>query len=847
MNTKLLSVAMLATLAVGTAKAQVKGVSFTLSPVAEYQWWNKNINLENGKFWGAKAGFGFGQHFELSALYEQSFNEKGRLRKSVFDIPSDWEEKLPGQKVKISRLGGDMKISLLRNTWITPFVTGGAGVQYFRYDPFLSDMTEKYKEEQVYLSWGAGLSVNITPRMNISLQAKDMVFNMDAANRFLFPAKRNKTKRMHNWAAMASVNVYLGGQNPQKKTGMTPSMRDALTSGFVHGIKFVAEPGMAYVSFKDNDTFDDQWFLGGAVGMDFNSMVGVRAFYYQATKKPSKLDLHFNNKLSMYGVNFVTKLNQTRGIAPYLNFGAGYLQTKKGFLSELNNDDFQRKHLFGLLGVGIELPMSKYLSVFGSGNAMLMSNNIDPKNVTHTSQVKANMMYKAGIRLNLGAPVKSYAKQYAAQVEAERRRQNEQINEMREAYVHKMDSLNVQLETARVENDTLKMKAVQAQRLQTVVAKQKEELALKAQNELRLKELAAKAKVADSLKSVPMTKLVPAIKIDTATAVKTDKKAAKAQPEMMTAKEFEQLVNEVVKKVQKQVNAGGAHLSADDMKLVMMALEHGQGSQALAQQIVGYTQEGQPIVRVKSMPAAAATPVVAAAQEQKLAAKVDSAVAARMANERKVNAKTQAELDGLRTMLTEMNVNLAAMKQELAQKNAQGGATYVRPVKVASATPEVRYVETPAVENVPMQSTSSTGMGMKSSTRKSFLRMNRLAAITGLSFGELTSWNVGVRGYLQVSNTDLDFVPEAYVGLGSKATYGFSGNIVYNFRYANKSIVHPYVGLGLGLFKQEKTRFGTNVIMGTSINVLGGKLFVDYSVRRWFKNNQLAVGYRFVF
>jgi hypothetical protein len=82
--------------------------------------------------------------------------------------------------------------------------------------------------------------------------------------------------------------------------------------------------------------------------------------------------------------------------------------------------------------------------------------------------------------------------------------------------------------------------------------------------------------------------------------------------------------------------------------------------------------------------------------------------------------------------------------------------------------------------------------------------------------------------------------------MGDKNGLGLSGNVVYNFLRPD-SFLRPYAGLGLGIFHGENVHYGTNVIIGADIRLLGGNLFADYSCRKWFKQNQLAVGYRFVF
>ena len=107
---------------------------------------------------------------------------------------------------------------------------------------------------------------------------------------------------------------------------------------------------------------------------------------------------------------------------------------------------------------------------------------------------------------------------------------------------------------------------------------------------------------------------------------------------------------------------------------------------------------------------------------------------------------------------------------------------------------------------------------------------------------------VGMRGYMQISDTDLDFVPELMAGFGNKGGFDLSANVIYNFKIAD-SVVDPYAGLGLGLYSHGVgLKFGPNFIAGANFKLnKSGELFADYTARGLFKNNQIAVGYRFVF
>lgn len=101
---------------------------------------------------------------------------------------------------------------------------------------------------------------------------------------------------------------------------------------------------------------------------------------------------------------------------------------------------------------------------------------------------------------------------------------------------------------------------------------------------------------------------------------------------------------------------------------------------------------------------------------------------------------------------------------------------------------------------------------------------------------------------MQISNTQLDFVPELAVGFGKRQGFDLSANVVYNLPWKFAGF-KPYAGLGLGIFSHGLgAGLHTNFLMGTSfLTTSSGEFFADYSVRGLFRNNQLAVGYRFVF
>ncbi|MDO4703695.1 hypothetical protein [Tannerella sp.] len=740
----------------GLVKAQVKDVSVTVSPLIEYQWWNKNINLENNMFYGVRAGFGFGPHFELRAVAEKSFDIQGKLKSSKWNISDDLISKLPNHTVDITRLSGEAKLNILSGIGISPYILAGAGVQYFKYDPFTEGLdAREYKEQQIFASLGAGIKINLSPRIVFSLEGKQLLFNMDPQNAYFNPNMGNKDKRLANYAAMASLDIYLGGSNPSFISRLDKRVRDSYTSGFVNGLKFVLEPGVAYVNFSEKLPYTDQWFVGGSAGVDFSSLVGLRAYYYQATEDPAKLSFKFNDNLRMYGLNLIARLNQQRGIVPYLQFGGGYLDSKgyNFFNSDQIKENFDKNNLFLQLGGGIEIPVSRYFALFGTGNAMMMSKKgVSPEDIVKPSQIRTSMMYTAGLRINLGAPVKSGSELYASALESEREKNREKINAMRAEYEEKLNAVNAELAEALEKGD-----------------------------ETRLNRLIEKRLMLSDERASMQTSASPQTK------------------ETMTAGEFEELVNRVMEKIRnEQKSRTSSTLSNSDFGLVLEAL-----------------RQDRPAGVAATSPA------------------------------------NDTLLNELKALSSKMDRNYEALLRSNTATEETGDTTIVV-VPSQPATQIIMPTQTPVVTinhdgNV-ADSRVVTREDGSGSSRDAFLKYNRLAPIFGINFGEQVTANIGLRGYLQVSNTNFDFVPEFFLALGSRTGYGLSGNVLYNIQLAKDAPLHPYVGLGLGLFKQHKTlRAGTNMIVGTNLNFGNNALFVDYSIRNLFKNNQFSVGYRFVF
>jgi hypothetical protein len=720
MKKKIVFVALFASvLTIG--KSQLKDVTFTLSPMIEHTWWNEYLTTDNSTFWGGRIGFGFGPMFEVRGYYQRSLDVQATLRSIDWKVTDDWADKMVVSHVDMERYGGELKLNLIKNQIFSPFITVGAGVQKFTYQlPSKKDPDTPFdvKEEQLFGALGLGAKFRLSDRLDFTLEAKNNFFNVSDESYYLSPEyvlKEDGENRLHNWAAVASLDFYLGGMKADDDELYRAYSR-LFSDGF-SGMKFVLEPGGAYIDFHDKSLLFDQYFVGGSAGVDFSSLVGLRAFYYRATEKPDKLSFDFNDNLAMYGGNLIARLNQPRGVTPYLSLGAGYMKVDEEYVSR-GNLPAPPSSLFAMGGFGMEIPLSRYIALHGSLNALFSpERGTDAANVLNPSQVKTSLMYQAGVRFNLGKAARAetdFVHRDAAHraVQEEREYSNEQINQIREEYQEQIAMLNAELDSVTQAKDYTRA----AQIIQEREA------------------------VGSSLQHLD------ASFADRGTLVR------------MTEDDLNRLVNDVISETRR---------SAYDY----------YNTQTVSQAVVEPSRE---------------------------------------------------LTDRLDDLERKLDRNFVQMSQ-VGQTTAPTTTTVItdRDASTRDVVPRSEVVTPGRAEG-------------------RFFKWNRLSLFTGLGFGDLTAWNVGARGYLQIADTELDFVPEFYVGMGDKNGLGLSGNVVYNFLKPD-SFLRPYAGLGLGIFHGKKVHYGTNVIIGADIHLLGGSLFADYSCRNWFKQNQLAVGYRFVF
>jgi hypothetical protein len=136
------------------------------------------------------------------------------------------------------------------------------------------------------------------------------------------------------------------------------------------------------------------------------------------------------------------------------------------------------------------------------------------------------------------------------------------------------------------------------------------------------------------------------------------------------------------------------------------------------------------------------------------------------------------------------------------------------------------------------------------------IRYKGMSGFAGFGLGDNATFNLGYRVHYQVGSdsSKLELMPETFFGFGSPSAFGLTVNGVYDLSGLTKSkYINPYIGAGLGFMKvgengnEDKLVGAINFLVGTSLNVMNGDLYVDFTARNLFKYNQLIVGYRFPF
>lgn len=443
----LLGLGMLGAVAPATM-AQVKGISYTLSPTGEYVFWDKNTGISNGFLVGGHLGFGFGEFVELRATYLQDVNNLKRDFSALSPMALT-NAKLDTLGVSVQRWGGDLKLNLSRGG-LVPYLTIGTGVQTIGADTMA-------KSKAIYVAGGAGLQFSAGDRYTLNVQAVNTTFNGSPVRSLTSAAERTANnlttedypnELLKNWSVRASLILYLGGRRP----GQLTDVDKAYLNNFSGGLSLPIEVTAGQLNFGKNLPYANTRYAGVATGLNFGPYVGIRGFYWRGLD-----DGYFSSfsKLALYGGEGKFKLNSGQGLTPSILLGGGVIDPMKGYQADSTAEPLNKKG-FVSGGLGLDLPFGRAVKLTAYAKALLTApdsiiNAVDPN--------KLAMSWAYGLSLNLliGNGIKdSESKKeesYDELVMNNLKREKNRADNLKDDYEKRIDRLDDLIKDARNDGD----------------------------------------------------------------------------------------------------------------------------------------------------------------------------------------------------------------------------------------------------------------------------------------------------------------------------------------------------------------------------------------------------------
>ncbi len=753
--------------------AQMKDITVTLQPTASYNWFDKNTAIEDGVMYGGRVGFGFGESIELRGVYEKSADLKNTIK--GFDVFSqDFIDNFNARSVDIERIGGEFKANIPTRGTFVPYLTLGAGVQKLKVDVAeIGASKAELKSEQIYLNLGLGTQIRLGERLFLNLEAKNTVFNMDPASILYQDGQDqsdiegwlndNNNSRMYNWSVLAGLQLYLGGRSPEEMSPLDRAYRNKFSGG-IGGFKLIFEPAGAFVNFDNDSNLADSYFLGGKVGFDLNQYVGIRGYYYQATKD-EQISFDFD-KLAMYGGDFVAKLNVSRGLVPYLTVGGGYLN--------VNSNDYIGKDgltgassgYFAKGGLGLNVPLGANFEVFGDANMMFTSERAsnDLQNIISPEELKTHTMYSVGLRIQLGKTADNTD-------EILQREIDRKVEDRTKIYQKRINELESELSDAYKNNDTKKAVAI---------IEEKKELERQMGNDRRDIEVQSK--------------------LSTPVSVDKPKEADLESRVQMTPKELEDMIEKVIQGVDEDSKKPQSSEDRID-RLERLLLEINTGT---------YRENLPPASQENA--------------NQQILDKLNDL-------DKKIeNTKDKLNLITLGTI-------------------AQGAGGQDKTVVINSGQQAPMMQPPVGNVNIVTDANGNTVVQGESKGQATGWVVNEgMSVFTGAAFAKETSMVIGIRGNYGFTNTPFKFMPDVYLAPGKNTGFGVNANVVLPFEVNFGIIGEPYAGLGVGYNQAAgESTFSPNLVLGTSFNIFGGKLFADYTAHNFVDIHQVSIGYKLKF
>lgn len=378
-------------------RAQVSGVSFSLSPTADYLIFEDNAGLKNGYAVGGTVGLGLGQYIELQASYmfgDRYRTDFARLRGGD-EIVSERLGLLKNQDITLQRYGLSTRVNLA-STVIVPYLTAGTGI-------IRMTRNNLKASESLYISGGAGLMASVASRYTFFIQASHMGYRYNPGSAFLRGSEMNTADLqpanftqvdVTNWDIQLGIKAYLGGSRFEN-SGDEIIFLDEFNGGWSN-VRYTFDVFYGQIFFDESLGFPSTTHLTGLqAGLDFGPYAGVRGFYWRGIDDRDGLKF---DRLHMYGALFRTAFFRS-GVRPYVNVGGGYMRVLSDYDPGMLTDP--QSQMFALTGVGVEASITSNVFLKGDISAMAFTGDgID--NAISPSSVNLSPMFTLGISYRIG-------------------------------------------------------------------------------------------------------------------------------------------------------------------------------------------------------------------------------------------------------------------------------------------------------------------------------------------------------------------------------------------------------------------------------------------------------------
>lgn len=379
------------------AFAQVSGISFSLSPGADYIVFEDNAGLNHDFSFGGSLGMGFGQYLELYAnyMYSDRFRTNFPKLRGGDERLNDNLSSLNAYNMQVHRYGLSTKLNLT-STFIVPYLTAGAGI-------IRMDRDNLNASESIYISGGAGIMASIASRYTLFAQASHFGYRYNPGSAFLSgsdlvsaglqPANFT-TVEVTNWSFHVGLKAYLGG----KRFGDDDTsviFLDEFNGGWSN-LRYAFDTYYGQIFFDESLGFPSTTHVVGVqTGADFGPHVGLRGFYWRGIDDRDGLKI---DKLHMFGGLFRGSFFRS-DFTPFVNLGGGYLHVMDGYDPGMLTNP--KSQMFAITGVGLEGKITPNLVITGDLNALSATRNgID--NLSRPTKVVLSPMFSLGVSFRIG-------------------------------------------------------------------------------------------------------------------------------------------------------------------------------------------------------------------------------------------------------------------------------------------------------------------------------------------------------------------------------------------------------------------------------------------------------------